>query len=98
MCAGCHRAHDAPLIRALNAARRAQQRADAAAARPRLRPLLTLQEAADYLGVPVATLYQWRLKGAGPRSVRVGRYLRYGPGDVEMWLNEQGKRPRAGTP
>ena len=31
--------------------------------------LLTAQELADYLGVPVATLYAWRYRGDGPRFV-----------------------------
>ncbi len=39
--------------------------------------LMTVEEVADFLRVPVATLYSWRHKGVGPRAVRVGRYLRY---------------------
>ena len=35
-------------------------------------------------GVPVATLYQWRHKGIGPKSRRVGRHLRYKPEDVRI--------------
>ena len=42
-----------------------------------------------YLGVPVGTLYQWRYLQKGPRSARVGRWLRYRPVDVRRWLEEQ---------
>ena len=48
--------------------------------------LMTVEEVADFLGVPVATLYQWRHKGTGPVAFRVGRFLRYDPGDVRVWL------------
>ncbi|HEY5455270.1 MAG TPA: helix-turn-helix domain-containing protein [Acidothermaceae bacterium] len=48
--------------------------------------LLTSKELAQYLGVPVATLYQWRAKSAGPRAAKVGRYLRYRRQDVESWI------------
>ncbi len=49
--------------------------------------LLTVVEVADYLRIPVATLYVWRSHGKGPRAVRVGRHLRYRLADVERWLD-----------
>ena len=36
--------------------------------------LLTVEDLADYLGVPVTTLYQWRYRSEGPPGFRVGRY------------------------
>jgi excisionase family DNA binding protein len=48
--------------------------------------LLTVEEVADFLGVPVNTLYQWRHKGTGPIAFRVGRFLRYDPAEVRDWL------------
>lgn len=48
--------------------------------------LLSVDEVADYLGIPVNTLYQWRHKGTGPTAFRVGRFLRYDPGAVRSWL------------
>jgi predicted DNA-binding transcriptional regulator AlpA len=52
--------------------------------------LWTPEEVSAYLGdVPVATLYQWRYKGIGPKSRRVGRHLRYKPEDVRTWVEEQ---------
>lgn len=50
--------------------------------------LLSVEEVADYLGVPVNTLYQWRHKGTGPIAFRVGRFLRYDPSDVRQWLTD----------
>jgi hypothetical protein len=37
---------------------------------------------ADYLRVPVTTLYAWRKRGYGPPSVRIGRGLKYRWADV----------------
>lgn len=51
--------------------------------------LLSVDEVADYLGVPVNTLYQWRHKGTGPTAFRVGRFLRYDPAAVRSWLADQ---------
>ncbi len=51
--------------------------------------LLTVEELADYLGVPVATLYQWRHRGEGPPGFRVGRYIRYRRNDVEQWIRDR---------
>lgn len=49
-------------------------------------PLWGVQDVADYLGVPVKTLYQWRQHGYGPKGRRVGRYVRYDPRDVVAWF------------
>lgn len=51
--------------------------------------LLTLQETADYLGVPLATLYAWRSRGQAPRGFKVGRHVRVKASDVESWLAER---------
>ena len=51
--------------------------------------LITVQELADYLGVPVATLYQWRYRREGPPGFRVGRHLRYRWSEVEAWIERQ---------
>ncbi len=54
-------------------------------------PLLKVREVAEYLGIPVQTLYDWRcLRHRGPKAVKVGRHLRYRrPEDVEAWLDDQ---------
>ena len=50
--------------------------------------LWSVQDVADYLGVPVATLYDWRCKGYGPKAKKVGRYLRYEAETVRRWFAE----------
>lgn len=50
--------------------------------------LLNPEEVADWLSVPLATLRYWRHVGAGPRSIKVGRHVRYLPDDVTRWLEK----------
>lgn len=52
-------------------------------------PLWSIEDTSAWLGVPVATLYQWRSRRLGPRAYRVGRHLRYDPADVREWLDGQ---------
>ncbi len=54
--------------------------------------LLTVQELADYLAVPVATIYQWRYRSEGPHGFRVGSHLRYRWSEVEAWIESQLER------
>ena len=56
----------------------------------RLADVLTTEEVAAYLKVPVETLYTWRHKGTGPPALKVGRHLRYRVRDLAAWLEEQG--------
>ncbi len=49
-------------------------------------PVLTLAELADYLHVPVQTLYDLRAKGRGPRGFRVGRCLHFRKSEIDAWL------------
>jgi excisionase family DNA binding protein len=51
-------------------------------------PLLSPQELADYLAIPVATVYQWRHRGDGPRGFRVGKHVRYRWSEILTWLHE----------
>lgn len=50
---------------------------------------LSPEDLADYLGVPVATVYGWRYKGLGPPAAKVGRHLRYRRSEVEAWVDAQ---------
>lgn len=45
---------------------------------------------AEYLGVPLATVYAWRQRGDGPPGIRVGRHVRYRRRAVEAWLDQRG--------
>lgn len=51
--------------------------------------LLTVEDLAEYLNVPIATIYAWRYRGKGPKGFRVGRHLRFREGDVERRLSDQ---------
>ncbi|WP_030484656.1 helix-turn-helix transcriptional regulator [Nocardioides aequoreus] len=51
--------------------------------------LISIDELSDYLGVPVKTIYDWRLTGHGPCAIRVGRHLKYAISDVREWLASQ---------
>lgn len=43
-------------------------------------------EAADYLGLAVATLRRWRWSGDGPAYCKLGRAVRYRVSDLEGYL------------
>ena len=52
-----------------------------------IRNLWGPQDVANYLGVPIGTVYQWRSRGDGPPGRRVGKHVRYKPDDVERWFD-----------
>ena len=52
-------------------------------------PMLTPQELAAFLAVPVATVYRWNSEGTGPRRVRVGKHVRFRRADVDAWIEQQ---------
>ena len=54
-----------------------------------LDPLVSVDEFAEYLGVPVRTSYDWRQTGHGPRGIRIGRHLKFAVSDVTAWLDTQ---------
>ena len=54
-----------------------------------------MQEVADVVRVPVATLRYWRHLGTGPRSFRIGRSVRYWHTEVLHWLENQSNDPQA---
>lgn len=63
-----------------------------------LEPLIGIDQLSEYLGVPVATIYDWRVSGKGPCGIRVGRHLRFAISDVVEWVTRHreavpGQRP-----
>jgi len=54
-----------------------------------LDPLLSIEDLAEYLGVPVTTIYDWRVGGKGPCGVRVGRHVKFTVSDVPAWIDAQ---------
>lgn len=53
--------------------------------------LLDTEQVAALLQLRPNTLAQWRVKGAGPRFVNVGRRIRYRQADVAAWIDERTK-------
>jgi excisionase family DNA binding protein len=51
--------------------------------------LWTVDELAEFLQLPPATIYQWRYRSTGPRAFKVGRHLRFRAADVLSWLEDQ---------
>jgi excisionase family DNA binding protein len=51
--------------------------------------LLTIDEVAELLRCPTATLRYWRHLGTGPSSFKVGRHVRYYRDDIDTWLRDQ---------
>ena len=56
--------------------------------------MLTIDEAAEFLRVPVATLRYWRYAGIGPFSFKLTRHVRYWHSDLVRWLTEQAECPQ----
>ncbi|UUZ58213.1 helix-turn-helix transcriptional regulator [Nocardioides sp. B-3] len=63
-----------------------------------LDPLVTITELAEYLGVPVKTIYEWRQTGRGPAGIRIGRHVKFRLGDVQAWLDGQRDVPSPRSP
>lgn len=54
---------------------------------PQTSKLWTVDDVAEYLGVPKKTLYRWRTEGYGPAGRRIGKHLRYRSADVVAWVD-----------
>lgn len=52
------------------------------------RGALSSFEAAEYLGLSVATLRTWRCRGKGPSYVKLGRSVVYRIVDLEAYLED----------
>ena len=50
--------------------------------------LWNITEVGRFLDVPVATIYQWRVRGEGPPATKMGKHLRYEPQVVRAWVSE----------
>ena len=51
--------------------------------------LLTVEDLAEYLEVPVATVYAWRYRRQCPPGFRVGWHLRFRWSDIERWIEDR---------
>jgi excisionase family DNA binding protein len=78
---------NSPGVRSSDRSRRANGRAATSApAAGRPATLWSIDDLAEYLGVPVHTIYKWRQTGEGPVGYKIGKYLRFDPEDVYRWL------------
>lgn len=48
-------------------------------------PYMTIDDLAERYQIPVQTVRHWRIRGTGPRAVKIGRYIRYRVDDVLDW-------------
>jgi excisionase family DNA binding protein len=58
--------------------------------------LLTPDQVCAHLGIPKATLYQWRYRGTAPRAIKVGKHTRYRRADVDAWVEAHADDRRQG--
>jgi hypothetical protein len=65
--------------------------------RPLRDQLMTIEEVAELLRMPVATLRYWRVLDSGPRDFIIGRRLRYWRDDVMTWLDAQRESTGSGA-
>ncbi|MBM2833387.1 MAG: 17 protein [Candidatus Brocadiaceae bacterium] len=49
--------------------------------------LMNVQQVAEYLGVPVSTIYAYSMRKRIP-CLRVGKLLRFRKSDIDNWLSE----------
>jgi excisionase family DNA binding protein len=54
-----------------------------------LEPLMDVAELASYLGIPLSTVYDWRVHGKGPTAYRFGKHLKFAVSDVRAWIAQQ---------
>lgn len=72
----------------------ARTRSDAAA----VEVLLSPADVSRVLGAPAGTLANWRWARTGPAFLRVGRHVRYRPGDLSDWIEGQVRAAVSDTP
>lgn len=56
---------------------------------------MNINQVGEMLGLARQTLYNWRLNGTGPRSIKCGHLVRCRPEDVDAWIDSCVKRESA---
>jgi excisionase family DNA binding protein len=51
--------------------------------------MMTVEDLAEYLGIPIPTVYKQRSEGTGPPGFRVGKYVRWRRPEVDAWLESK---------
>ncbi|MDR1392759.1 MAG: helix-turn-helix domain-containing protein [Bifidobacteriaceae bacterium] len=60
-----------------------------------LDPMIGIRDLAKVIGVPVATIYDWRSRGLGPVAHRFGKHVKFAAVDVEAWIASRREQPTA---
>ena len=60
--------------------------------------LLSLEDLAEIIGIPVTTLRYWRFQGTGPKSFKLGKHIKYDRAEVERWIQAQREKETARKP
>jgi hypothetical protein len=50
--------------------------------------LLTYAQISSRIQIPIKTLYEYRKRGTGPHTIRIGRQLRVSEEDFAFWLTQ----------
>lgn len=50
--------------------------------------MLNKRELAELLKVSVKTIDNWRSQGKGPKSIRIGRMIRFKQSEVELFIKQ----------
>jgi predicted DNA-binding transcriptional regulator AlpA len=61
-------------------------------------PLFDEAQVAQLTGRGIATLQKDRVRGTGPKYVKLGRHVRYRPADIEAWISERVRQSTSGGP
>jgi hypothetical protein len=59
---------------------------------------LWIEDAAIRIGVTLATLRKWRVKGKGPKGFPIGRFIAYRIADLDAYLEGQYQAAMAPDP
>jgi predicted DNA-binding transcriptional regulator AlpA len=51
-------------------------------------PVLSLEQAAEFLTISPQTLLNWRVEGRGPRALKIGSRVKYRLSQLERFLAE----------
>jgi excisionase family DNA binding protein len=51
--------------------------------------MIDVRTLAEYLGVPVSTVYDWRVNRKGPVGYRFGKHIMFAVADVRTWVEQQ---------
>jgi excisionase family DNA binding protein len=53
-----------------------------------------IEQLAEEIGVPIRTVYKWRVIGTAPRGATFGRHVRFRRADVDAWIEQRSDTPQ----